>query len=531
MSKQLEINYNYDKQIETFFQSVENMDHKKLEEKVKKTHSKSIKAHKFTQEKPYRLTEEQYKLTPKMQSIHVSDNKETVTILFSGSPNLKVIKNIFHLYSAKYNDSFIDGQYPITTLKIEKNALQALAHLMVIYKSISTEAAALIWEALLLVTEYSLDLESLESQTSWKEHISYQLDAWANADEEEFSTDIISLAELTKYYDLKAKAHYVGLPDEEKENFLEAIISQSVKSLAQQVVDFIASRKYQTINLAFDSVEKCNAFIAINKPSAINTLNQIQDITRKELESLLEPGLLENILNANKETKHAKVASSGIKSTMSILKDLVHDIPLMKAILKVTDITNIIVSAIHFTNAAHSPNLIPTSEEIIEISDKFICMNLICNTNTLVNLTDESKTTLMKFYSTFIYKTINKNDRGNEDLSEFLLDKISDPEYIKSLGLETKTTAKITSITGEETTIADFISFQNKTICYDSLLKLLSGESYIDSETFNTVQIVQINHDTPKSSQDESFTSVNTDFTDKPYAGENYLKDYLEDQH
>ena len=56
-------------EITTFFSSIAKQEYKKLRTEVKKSESKITKAIKFTQEKYYRIDEEQYKITPKIYSI------------------------------------------------------------------------------------------------------------------------------------------------------------------------------------------------------------------------------------------------------------------------------------------------------------------------------------------------------------------------------------------------------------------------------------------------------------------------------
>lgn len=481
----------YSDKVNLYFSRIANQDYKKPLEKVKKTCSKVTNSCKFIQEQNYSISADMLVITPKISSININSlNKEIVTIVFDGAPNLTAIKNILQLHSAKYKEESIGGKNPITTIKIKESSLEALAHLYTIYRKYSTEAASLIWEPLLIIVENAMDKKDDPDSNSWKESATFQLDAWANSIHQEeipdFQDTFYSLSDLNEYYSYYAKSLYIALTDEEKEIFLEATISETVKQKTQEIVDLVDDQKYKAIHMAFNSSKKCNTYIENNMTYAMRLIEENQQITRTALGSQFEPSFWDKF-NPHSTAKDVKAASSGIKSSISLVGEAAHDLLPTAKIKAAINIVSVIVSAIHFTSTGTTPSEIPNSEEINEISNKFICMSFICNSEALLGLDAKSGEILMNFYASFISSTIKKNDRGSEDLSDYLLDKISDPEYIKYLSLKAESNKMLTNKNGKEFTISDLIESQNKGSCFDKLIETLIGDPPPSSEEITAI--------------------------------------------
>jgi hypothetical protein len=460
----------YDNQVSLYFDKVMGS-YNLREEEVKMEVREVIGVYSFKQQKAYEIPGD----LPKINSINVHiKNNDIVTIVFEGEANLYSIKNILQLHSAKYKVEHRGGDYPFTTIKIEKNALNSLAHLKSIYSKLAVEAGSLIWEALLLVVANAMDKAGEEGSVSWKESISYQLDSWLESLSEGNGSRHfeLSMLQLDEYYNYRAKTVYSALSDQEKYKFLEAIISEAVKQNAQQVIDYVEYERYRTVNDAFNTTEKCNSYVENNIPNAINSVREAQNITRVELKSQFGPTILDAFLDPD-AVKDAKALNSEVKAAAALLGASKY-VPFLG---EAQNIVSLIIGGIYFYNKSSDKKL--TIEEITEISDKFICMNFICSSEVIMELNEESKGVLRKFYSSFVYKVITKNEYGNKNISDYLLDKISDSKYIDDLWLRGESNVLLTNNKGEKFTIKSLIESQDKELCYNNLLKILSGEDVL----------------------------------------------------
>lgn len=464
------------------FKAVENQTYKKLRDNVERLEIEATNTIKFTQEKEYSIPQEQSITTPKFSSISIdSNNRQIATILFTGTPDLTFIKNKLHLKSVKYTSYTSDNIHiPYSALTIEENSISALAKLINIYNKISIEAESLIWEALKVVLKDTLNKHS-DTPIDWKLALSYEIDAWADSITASSPDYQISYYNLNEYFDYQAKVRYSQLASKDKPKFLEYMIDKKLTSETQAVVDLMEAQdianlvndnntKYKIIKDAFNSVEKCNLYIENNTPYNRNFIDQAQHIVKDKLEEQAAPGFLEQVFDDNIK-KNTKAGVTITKATVSLLK--IANINLGSIITAGTDVTNLLLAGSHFGKTVSNKVQMDT---IKEVSDLFICMNLICNVDFITKLTKESNAELMEFYSTFLYQTIKRNDYEN-DVLDYLLDKVSDPQYIKDLGLETKGKKLLLTKTDEELTIIDFITLsQNKDSCYDSLLEQLTME-------------------------------------------------------
>lgn len=511
---------NTDSSISTFFTTALT-NSEKMEQDVQVEPCDVLKVFKFKQNKSYRLTEEQYAKWPKIYSISLDqNNKQIVTLEFRNNPNLSFITNILILNSAKYSQQTysmpVNGKEVSShIIRIEENSLKVIGGLIGIYNKMSVEAGALLWEAFRYIVEDSMD----NSDPRWKEGLSYRLAAWSesaeNLDEDYCENSLNQIFD----FDYNAKQAYNRLSHEDRQKFFKAIIAQVVKIYALATINSLSSNdKYQTIEDALNTVEKCNKYINHNLPSSLVSLaKKVQSEASQAFETRFEPTFFQNLFS-DKVSKHAKWGGAGVGASLSILDKIGiigKKMPVVQTISTVIDISKIVYSLAYAQKEIYSNNEIKPID-IIDLSKMIVCRDLICNHSILKSLTPESLTKLVKFYSDFVYSEITHNPsiHDEEYLSSYLIKKMTNPESIKELGLEENTKTLLEKDNGETITIAELIIQYNQTICYDQILEVLSGESNsLPNDSDNNLYLEQNN--TGYIEQDDS-TNIKQAPTENP---------------
>lgn len=468
-----------------------------MEPDVKVTNCDIRKAIEFKQHKNYRLSQEQYNKWPKIYSISLDqNNKQTVTLEFRNDPNLGSVRNLLHLYSAeyaeqKYSFSIKGKSSSINTIRIEKNSLNVVAHLIDIYGEMSSEAGALIWEAFRYIVEDAMDKDT--NNLGWKSGISYMISAWAessqNLDDDSCDNHLsINYSDNPYHFDHNAKLAYSHLSQEDQQKFLQAIISHIVKLNAAAIFENLPhNNKYTIIEEAFNTIEKCNKYIDSNLAHIKDFSNNIQELATQEFTKAFDPTFFETLFS-DQMSKHVKSGSAGVGALLSIIKKLGSEIPGTGILYATMDVAKIIYSAVYVDKALQDKENDVKPIDIPNLSHMLICKDIICNYQILQDLTPDSLKKLVNFYGHFAYQEIKNNPSIDEEsyLSSYLLKQMENPESIIALDLTEFTAVFLEDKYGDKFTIADFIAKYNQTACYDELLKILGGEIDPSTPTLQT---------------------------------------------
>ena len=480
-----------DDSMSSLFNSLVSGEYTKVEYDIKIYESKVKKVIQFKQNLSYRFDDS---IWPKIYSISLSsDNKQIVTLELRSptEQNLKSLHNVLHLHSCKYKENIVEsGQY-IHSIKILENSLNLLAHLTQIYGMISAEATALLWESFRKVVEDYIDKD--ENFDSWKVSIGFMLDAWADsAIEENCDNEYCNNAQnpyenQSELLNEQAKNKYKKLPDDDKEQFLNSVISYLVKAKAVDIMGNlpIDHNKYSLLENAFNTTDKCNKYIEANLPYLKSNAQQLQDLAVEQFKIILEPSLLELVLDD--KNKFIKNGGTGIGSTTSLIAQIgiiAKDHPLVKTITAGVHISKIILSMLHFHKTINQDAQSKKSLDIDELSKMIACKDIICNYQAINQLTDDSKLKLMKFYAKFVYAEISmfSSEQEEEYFASYVLDQVTNYNRIKNLGLEKEYKQILETENGEKIEISDFFSQYNQTICYDGILNVLLGGETVYSD-------------------------------------------------
>lgn len=471
---------------------------KELQRDIKINPSDILKNIEFTQNAYYHLSESQYSIWPKIYSINLnSHDKQIITLEFRHNPNLDNLKRLMHLYSAKYTIKLHKVNDPSTaiestTVKIDHNGIYVLAHLINIYYSMAKEAGVLIWEALRYVVQDAMDKGLGDSDSEWKMDTYYKIKLWAASVDDRDDSRCVAINEKLHFPHLDrshdAKTQYNLLDDTQKEKFIEAILSQLVKVTAAELVRYVSSTASQTIvQSAFDSVEKCDSYLIENMPEMVEDIKKIQNATEAALVKKFEPGFWEEVFSkGDKVSKHIKYASTATGSTLSLLdkaKELTKiskDLPLIKHIFTAIDLIKIASFMFYETQEAYFSSSKEENLEIdlTELSYKFVCMNMICNKDSLTKLSENSIDKLIEFYSNFMYAAIKGHKyEDNFSVSDYLLKQISNTTYVEELGLTSYLSTTLEQKDGNILSMADLVTSYDHGACYNTLANYLSGNT------------------------------------------------------
>ncbi len=488
-----------------------------LEKEITINFSQVTNVHEIRQNKVYRIPEEIYKNWPKIYGIDSDqNNKQIITLLFRNSPDLKNIINILIFSDTEFK--LEEYGRNVQNIILEKNADQALINLYFIYSNFSQEAASLLWEAFLFVLEGKMDNEN----PRWKNGKIYQIDSWA----EEIQNENDSCHTLTSASnkDCLIKHKYNLLSFDDKQKFRKSIIAYSVKiQAALEMEQILKIDKQDLIEKSLDTPEKCHVFINNNLNNLSNTINHLEEYIQNEVTRLFEPGISEffKSLVSKRTNKKIKTTNGLARSSLSLSQKMLQfsetSSRFLGKLYPFFDTLNICTSFYslfleeHFEDK-NEKDTKEKEEKIISIQDLaklFIDRNVICNHEEFESLTPDSKSKISQFYAEYITLKVN-NDPSLADkpyITTHLLHNITDIEYLKHLGLGTKTQALLDLQQGQKISIANFLLKQNQTECYEHLHDFLKGKAVNSSELNNEMEELPMslafNEDTTISLQGE----------------------------